>query len=146
LVRYVRQKHINSGKTAHGGMPKLFFCCFAAEIRLFRAESTASTRKDSSTRRSDAAPIRAIGSGRRKGEGHVKTAATQIVFHRNLTGLPASTPGFMAQLAGPEHMFQLTNAACRALIGGRDVVGKPLGDALPETLPHGIVAATASAR
>jgi PAS domain S-box-containing protein len=60
--------------------------------------------------------------------------------HGRLQAMFEQAPGFMAQLAGPEHVFQLTNAAYGALIGGRDVIGKPLRDALPETVPQGIVA------
>ena len=41
-------------------------------------------------------------------------------------------PGFMAMLQGPDHIFELTNAAYMQLIGHRDVIGKPVRDALPE--------------
>ncbi len=46
-------------------------------------------------------------------------------------------PGLVAVLRGPEHVFELTNAAYRTLIGGRDVVGKPVKDALPEIAGQG---------
>jgi PAS domain S-box-containing protein len=42
-------------------------------------------------------------------------------------------PGFVAILEGPDHVFTLINPAYRHLIGDRDVVGKPLVEALPET-------------
>ncbi|WP_457940215.1 PAS domain S-box protein [Mesorhizobium sp. 10J20-29] len=41
-------------------------------------------------------------------------------------------PGFMAVLTGPTHVFELTNAAYRQLIGHRDVLGQPVRQALPE--------------
>ena len=41
-------------------------------------------------------------------------------------------PGFMAVLTGPTHVFDLTNAAYRQLIGHRDVLGQPVRQALPE--------------
>ena len=41
-------------------------------------------------------------------------------------------PGFMAMLRGPEHVFELANAAYMQLVGHRDVVGKPVRAALPE--------------
>jgi PAS domain S-box-containing protein len=44
-------------------------------------------------------------------------------------------PGFMAVLAGPEHVFDLVNPAYQQLVGHRDVVGKPVRQALPEV--HG---------
>jgi two-component sensor histidine kinase len=41
-------------------------------------------------------------------------------------------PGFMCVLRGPEHVFELTNASYTQLIGRRDVIGKPVREALPE--------------
>lgn len=48
-------------------------------------------------------------------------------------------PGFMAMLSGPNHVFELTNAAYRQLVGHRDVIGKPLREALPEVAGQGFV-------
>ncbi len=41
-------------------------------------------------------------------------------------------PGFIAVLEGPDHSFEITNAAYRQLIGHRDVIGWPVRAALPE--------------
>jgi PAS domain S-box-containing protein len=41
-------------------------------------------------------------------------------------------PSFIAMLRGPDHIFDLANAAYRQLIGHRDVVGKPIREALPD--------------
>ena len=41
-------------------------------------------------------------------------------------------PGFMAVLTGPNHVFELTNAAYRQMIGHRDVLGQPVQEALPD--------------
>ena len=41
-------------------------------------------------------------------------------------------PGFIAVLTGPEHVFTFANDAYARLIGGRDVIGKPVDEALPE--------------
>ena len=41
-------------------------------------------------------------------------------------------PGFMAILREPGHVFELTNRAYQQLIGHRAVIGRPLGEALPE--------------
>jgi len=46
-------------------------------------------------------------------------------------------PGFMAVLQGPQHVFVLANAAYVSLVGQRDVIGKPLLDALPEVEHQG---------
>lgn len=41
-------------------------------------------------------------------------------------------PSFMAVLSGPEHVFEITNAAYMQLIGHRDVIGKSVRQALPD--------------
>jgi two-component sensor histidine kinase len=46
-------------------------------------------------------------------------------------------PSFTAVLSGPEHRFELTNASYKRLIGGRDVVGKTVREALPEVEGQG---------
>jgi PAS domain S-box-containing protein len=45
--------------------------------------------------------------------------------------------GFVAVLSGPDHVFDLVNAAYRRLIGGRDVVGRAVREALPEVAGQG---------
>jgi PAS domain S-box-containing protein len=44
------------------------------------------------------------------------------------------SPSFVAVLRGPEHRFELTNAAYRQLTGQRDVAGKTVREALPEVV------------
>ncbi len=46
-------------------------------------------------------------------------------------------PGFMAMLSGPDHVFEVTNAAYRQLVGHRDVIGKTVREALPEVEGQG---------
>lgn len=46
-------------------------------------------------------------------------------------------PSFMAVLKGPDHIFDLTNAAYLQLIGHRDVLGMPVREALPEIAGQG---------
>ncbi len=41
-------------------------------------------------------------------------------------------PGFVAILHGPNHVFELTNAAYQQLVGHRDVLGLPVREALPD--------------
>jgi two-component sensor histidine kinase len=48
-------------------------------------------------------------------------------------------PGFVAVLAGPDHVFEFHNDAYRALIGYRDIEGLPLAEALPEVVGQGYV-------
>jgi PAS domain S-box-containing protein len=44
----------------------------------------------------------------------------------------SQAPGFIAVLSGPDHVFTFANEAYRRLIGGRNVVGMSVRDALPE--------------
>ena len=44
----------------------------------------------------------------------------------------AQFPGAVAVYAGPQHVFRAASAAYRAFIGGREVVGLPIREALPE--------------
>ena len=48
-------------------------------------------------------------------------------------------PGFMALLEGPNHVFSMANRAYHDLVGGRDVIGKPVAEALPEVAEQGFV-------
>ncbi|HEX6372784.1 MAG TPA: PAS domain-containing protein, partial [Longimicrobium sp.] len=48
-------------------------------------------------------------------------------------------PAAIAVLEGPEHVFTVANPRYRELVGGRDVVGKPVADALPEIRGQGFV-------
>ncbi len=49
-------------------------------------------------------------------------------------------PGFMCTLRGPDHVFEFANPRCYELVGERDIIGKPLGEALPEMAAQGFVA------
>jgi PAS domain S-box-containing protein len=42
------------------------------------------------------------------------------------------SPSFMAILRGPEHVFELANDVYYQLVGYRDILGKPVREALPE--------------
>lgn len=47
-------------------------------------------------------------------------------------------PAGIAMLRGPDHVFESANPGYRELIGGRDVVGKPVREALPELAGQGL--------
>ncbi len=47
------------------------------------------------------------------------------------------SPGFVAMMFGPQHIFEVTNDAFSQLIGRRDVLGKTVRDALPEITGQG---------
>ncbi|MEO8757891.1 MAG: PAS domain-containing protein [Devosia sp.] len=68
----------------------------------------------------------------------------QVIFaqqaaaeRRRLADLMEQAPSFTAVLRGPTHIFDITNAAYRQLIGHRDVIGKPVREALPEIAGQG---------
>jgi PAS domain-containing protein len=49
-------------------------------------------------------------------------------------------PAPVAVLRGPGHVFEFANEAYLRLVGGRDVTGKKVGDALPEVAAQGFLA------
>lgn len=64
--------------------------------------------------------------------------ALQSERQRLLTAFQQA-PAFFALLKGPEHVFELVNTMYLRIIGGRDVVGKPIGKAMPELVEQGYV-------
>jgi len=55
--------------------------------------------------------------------------AEQVKRQRRLFEL---APSFIAIMNGPDHVFEFVNEAYRRLVGGRDLVGKAVREALPE--------------
>ena len=49
-------------------------------------------------------------------------------------------PSLMALTHGPEHTFELANAPVRALLGGREIIGHAVREALPDLVKQGVVA------
>ncbi|HEX6039354.1 ATP-binding protein [Longimicrobium sp.] len=48
-------------------------------------------------------------------------------------------PAFIATLRGPDHVFETTNPLYQQLIGHRDVIGRPVPQALPEVVDQGFI-------
>ena len=48
-------------------------------------------------------------------------------------------PAFIAAVRGPDHVFEMANGAYQRLIGEREVMGKPVREALPEVVEQGFV-------
>ncbi|NNM76872.1 PAS domain-containing protein [Sphingomonas sp. ID1715] len=46
-------------------------------------------------------------------------------------------PSFIAMLSGPEHRYVLANKAYKRLVGGREVVGRTVAEAVPEAINQG---------
>ncbi len=49
-------------------------------------------------------------------------------------------PAFIAVLRGPDHVFEIANPPYCQLIGHRDILGKPVAEALPEVVEQGFIA------
>jgi len=58
--------------------------------------------------------------------------------HQRLQLMFEQAPGFMAMLEGPDHRIVIANQAFVDLVGKRTLVGKPLGEALPELTRQGL--------
>ena len=62
---------------------------------------------------------------------HAERARLLNVLHQ--------APVFFALLQGPQHIFAMANPPYIKLVGGRDVLGKPIAEALPEIIPQGYI-------
>jgi PAS domain S-box-containing protein len=58
----------------------------------------------------------------------------------SLEQLFESAPGCIAVVRGPNHVFEIANAAYRALVGQRDLIGRPAAQVLPELIDQGYLA------
>ena len=65
----------------------------------------------------------------------------QINLERNrLADIFHNAPSFLTVLRGPEHVFEIANESFFAIIGHRDLIGKPAGVVLPEAREQGLIA------
>ncbi len=65
-------------------------------------------------------------------ELRVERARLEYVFQR--------APAFLAVVRGPDHVFELANDAYYRVVGHRELLGKPVREALPEVVEQGFVA------
>ena len=67
-------------------------------------------------------------------------AERQLLAERGrLAEIFERAPAVIATLRGPDHVFETTNPLYRQLIGQRDVIGKPVREALPEVVEQGFI-------
>ena len=64
--------------------------------------------------------------------------AVENLQRRQLADIFEQAPAAIAILRGPDHTYELANPAYLALIGFRDVLGKPIRQALPELAGQGV--------
>jgi len=74
----------------------------------------------------------------RAGAVQAQNRSLQVESER-LRTMFQQAPGFVAVVSGPDHVFQMANAAYTRLVARRDVVGKPIAEALPEVVEQGFV-------
>jgi PAS domain S-box-containing protein len=67
----------------------------------------------------------------------VRARAALKEEREHLRELFQQAPGFMAVLRGREHVFELVNTSYQQLVGFRDLVGRPIREALPELAGQG---------
>ena len=76
--------------------------------------------------------------GRVRAESQLREANRALEVERSrLSDAFARAPSFFATTRGPDHTFELVNDAYYSLIGRRDVIGKPVIEALPELASQG---------
>lgn len=56
-----------------------------------------------------------------------------------LASIIEQAPAFMAVLRGPNHIFELANERYLEIVGRRDIIGKPVAQALPEVVEQGFI-------
>jgi signal transduction histidine kinase len=65
--------------------------------------------------------------------------AVEEAHARRLSSVFAQAPAAIAILRGPDHVFELANPAYLELVNHRDVIGKPVREALPEVQSQGLI-------
>ncbi len=79
-------------------------------------------------------------SARKRAEAEREELLQRLKFERErLSAVFQGAPAFVAILRGPQHVFELANPAYYGLVGHRDIIGKPLLEALPEIEGQGFV-------
>ena len=71
-------------------------------------------------------------------EQHMMTESLKDRTQR-LAQLFEQAPSFIAAMRGPDHVFEMANAAYRRMIGNRAIIGKPVAMALPEIRDQGLI-------
>jgi PAS domain S-box-containing protein len=89
-------------------------------------------------------PVRLLGlvqdiTGRKRFEEDREELLNILEFERaRLITIFEQTPALLATLRGPEHVYDLANAAYRQFVGNRELIGKPVREALPEIVSQGL--------
>ena len=65
---------------------------------------------------------------------------TARLTEERFTRLFEQSPNFMTVLRGPDHVFEYCNPAYYQVVGHRDILGKPVAEAIPESVGQGFTA------
>jgi len=71
---------------------------------------------------------------------HSSGSALDALPRERLSELIDQVPACIALMRGPRHVIELCNRAALAVIGNRDVIGRPVAEALPDFEQMGLVA------
>jgi len=82
--------------------------------------------------------LRGVGESIASGCELVRLRAEAEAERARLRGVFMNAPAMIAMLRGPEHVFEFANPLYRRLYGDRDVVGKPVREAVPELAGQGV--------
>jgi PAS domain-containing protein len=63
------------------------------------------------------------------------TARTEL---ERLRAMFEQAPGMLVMVSGPEHVYELANAAYRKFLGRSDLIGRRVIDAVPELEEQGL--------
>jgi len=80
----------------------------------------------------------AISRSRAEEERERLMAALEVERAR-LTAIFQRAPAFICTLRGPDHVFEMANPPYYQLVGHREILGKPVAEALPEVVEQGFV-------
>jgi PAS domain S-box-containing protein len=56
-----------------------------------------------------------------------------------LNSIFMQAPAFMAVVRGPHHVFEMVNPPYYQLVGHRDIIGRPVAEAIPEVVEQGFI-------
>ncbi|HWJ23747.1 MAG TPA: PAS domain-containing protein [Gemmatimonadaceae bacterium] len=103
-------------------------------------ELSAAPVRDASGRIAVAVAVASDVTDRRQADRERERLVRELEFERaRLADVFRQAPAFLAVLRGPEHVFELVNDAYYQLVGHRDLIGKPLREAIPEIQGQGFL-------
>jgi PAS domain S-box-containing protein len=84
--------------------------------------------------------VRDISEERRAREERDRLVRELKVEKGRLATIFQQAPAFIATLRGPDHVFEMANPPYYQVVGHRDILGKPVRQALPEVVDQGFLA------